>query len=148
VSDQSPSIDFSSRPPGAAAFVEFHARHKLLLMAHAPHLVRTAGRLVAQAGRADLEGLWSNYVTAVMPALAQPPTRGGHVNVLQHAAGYFRAMASAEDRRALRAAIEAFAAGSGPLDEPIRLLRLLAERHAVTYIARQVYLQRTWRHDG
>jgi len=69
--------------------VRFHAQEKLLLLAHQPEAYRELGRLVAAAKRGPREELARGYCELYMKALARPATRGRHVSVLQHMAGYF-----------------------------------------------------------
>jgi uncharacterized protein YbgA (DUF1722 family) len=74
-----------------------------------------------------------------MAGLAVPATRGRHVNVLQHAAGYFKAAPEA-DRRELEEAIRDYRRGHVPLVVPLTLLRSAARRHGAAYLLGQAYL--------
>jgi uncharacterized protein YbbK (DUF523 family) len=58
----------------AARLVDFHAAHKLTLMSHGPERLRALGRLVAQAGGADLETLAHDYIRGFMEALKHRAT--------------------------------------------------------------------------
>jgi uncharacterized protein YbgA (DUF1722 family) len=129
------------RPATPHELVRFHARHKLLLMAHAPASVSALGRLVATAGAGDLARIWSEYELGFRSTLSMPPSRGGHVNALLHAVGYFRGVADAAQRRNLARAIELYAAGASSLSAPARLIRQLAAEHGIGYLLEQVYLQ-------
>lgn len=129
------------RPATPHELVRFHARHKLLLMAHAPASVSALGRLVATAGAGDLARVWSEYDAGFRSTLSTPPTRGGHVNALLHAVGYFRGVADAAQRQTLARAIESYAAGASSLSAPARLIRQLAAEHGIGYLLDQVYLQ-------
>ena len=125
-----------------ASLVDFHTRHKLLLMAHSPNTLRVLGRLVASAGAVrsnDFERLACEYGALFRQALAQTATRGGHVNALQHMAGYLRRLASPREYLELTRAIEDFACGRSPLAHPVALVRRLAAAHAVGYLLNQVY---------
>jgi len=124
-----------------AAMVEFHAVHKLLLMAHDPQAYRQLGRMVARAGSETLDTLAAEYFPALMGALSTPASIGRHVNVLQHIAGYFRADLDADDRVELTELIEAYRAGLVPLVVPITLINHYLRRHPQPYVQRQVYLE-------
>jgi len=120
--------------------VATHGRLKLLLMAHAPALAKELGRLVAAAvalPRAEVAG---RYRAGVRAALASAPSRGRHVNALEHAAGYLRGRAGDEERRQLRARIDAFGAGEVSLAEPLALVRQGAARHQIAWLQQQIYL--------
>jgi len=121
--------------------VRFHARHKLLLMAHAPAAVSALGQLVARAGSSDLLSLWDEYVGLFQSTLASPPSRGGHVNALSHAVGYFRGVVDDEVRYRIVESIELYASGETTVSAPIRLIREHATSHGITYLCEQVYLQ-------
>src|SRR5512139_2521999 len=50
----------------AAMLIDFHTRHKLLLLSHSPELYREMGKLVAQAGRLPLAELLTGYQELLM----------------------------------------------------------------------------------
>lgn len=131
--------------PDAARLVLFHTRHKLLLMAHSPPGLRALGQLVA-AGDANLQSRHDAYLDGLAALLGKPASTGGHVNALQHAAGYLKSLVSAEERHELANAIDAFARGSLPLSEPLRLIRRHVRAHQVHYLRDQVYLD--WDAEG
>jgi uncharacterized protein YbgA (DUF1722 family) len=143
--------------------VAFHTAHKLLLLAHSPDGYRRLGRLVAGAAvpetgartvsgkgtrsnpparkpRADRRALRSAYEAGFMGALAVLATRGRHVNVLQHMAGYVRDALDAASREELQQTIADYRAGLIPLIVPITLLRHHINHVGVSYLAGQVYL--------
>lgn len=128
-------------PASVHELIRFHARHKLLLMAHAPAIVSALGRLVAGAGpRGDLGRVWDEYVATFQATLAKPASRGGHVNALLHAVGYFCGILDDATRHEVVHAIELFAAGASSLASPIRLIRMHADRLGIAYLTDQVYL--------
>jgi uncharacterized protein YbgA (DUF1722 family)/uncharacterized protein YbbK (DUF523 family) len=130
----------SAGPVRAGSLMAFHARHKLLLLAHAPAAYARLGRLVASAKGRVSRALLEEYAAGFMAALAVPATRGRHVNVLQHMAGYFEA-ADTDSRRELAETIADYGRGLVPLVVPLTLVAHHARRHAVGYLLDQVYLQ-------
>lgn len=122
-----------------AALIDFHARHKLLAMAHSPALAKEMGRLVAQA--AQLPDAAARYEALLLEALARPATVARHVNVLQHMAGYFRRQTSQDERQELAEVIEAYRQGLTPLIVPLTLVNHHVRRHGIDYLARQAYLR-------
>ena len=132
--------ELRAAPVRAGDLMRFHARHKLQLLAHAPAAYARLGRLVAGAkGRVSTARL-DTYAAGFMEALAVPATRGRHVNVLQHMAGYFDE-ADAGSRRELAATIADYGRGLVPLVVPLTLVAHHARRHEVQYLLDQVYLQ-------
>ena len=75
-----------------------------------------------------------------MDALAVLATRGRHVNVLQHMAGYVHDGLDAASRDELRQAIADYRGGLVPLIVPITLIRHHVRRLDMRYLAGQVYL--------
>ena len=125
----------------AGHLVAFHAAHKLLLLAHSPDAYRRLGQLVARASSANRRGLRASYETAFMDALARLATRGRHVNVLQHMAGYLHDGLDLLSREELQQTIADYRAGFVPLVVPITLVRHHVRHLGVAYLAGQVYLE-------
>ncbi|MDZ7811537.1 MAG: DUF523 and DUF1722 domain-containing protein [Arhodomonas sp.] len=130
----------------AEALVDFHTRHKLILMAHGPEQMRALGRLVARAGSEPVEELAEEYGQAFMEALRYRATRRRHTNVMQHIMGYLKTVLDAGDKAELVALIEDYRQGRVPLIVPVTLLRHHFRRHPEPYIDRQLYL--TWQPAG
>jgi uncharacterized protein YbgA (DUF1722 family)/uncharacterized protein YbbK (DUF523 family) len=119
---------------------EFHARHKYLLMAHAPEDCRRLGRWVAGVQDAELPGLADDYLTGLMTALKQGGDRMRHFNVLQHILGHLKRFLSAAERDEMKTTLEAYRNGEIPLAVPIMCLRRQLRRCPHEYIGRQWYL--------
>jgi uncharacterized protein YbgA (DUF1722 family) len=124
----------------AGEVMRFHARHKLLLLAHAPAAYAQLGRLVASLKGRVARATLDDYAAGFMEALATPATRGRHVNVLQHMAGYFDDV-DADSRRELATTIADYGRGLVPLGVPLTLIAHHAGRCDVRYLLDQVYLQ-------
>ena len=120
--------------------VEFHAAHKLVLMAHGPVHYRALGQLVAAAGSRPLGALTAEYIAGFMAALRHPATRKRHTNVLMHLMGYLKRVLDGEDKAELLEIFERYRTGELPLIVPITLLRHHFRRHPHPYVAGQVYL--------
>jgi uncharacterized protein YbbK (DUF523 family)/uncharacterized protein YbgA (DUF1722 family) len=126
----------------AAALVQAHADHKLLLMAHSPDRQRQLGRLVSQLRARPLPGLVDDYTAGAMAALGETASAGRHVNVLHHILGYLRPRLSEADRRELLQLIAEFASGLLRLEAPVALLAHHVRRlNPSGWLARQVYFQ-------
>ncbi|MDX1642743.1 MAG: DUF523 and DUF1722 domain-containing protein [Thermoanaerobaculia bacterium] len=127
--------------PTPAGLIDFHTRHKLTLMAHAPAGQRELGRLVADAGRRSLDALLPEYGAVLMQTLRKVARRPGHTNVLHHVMGFFKEHLDAADKQELLEVIETYRVGQVPLIVPITLLRHHLRRHPVhDWLPRQVYL--------
>ena len=127
-------------PPRAGEFVQFHTRHKLLLLAHSPAGYARLGRMVAGLKGRVSQTAAGQYAAAFMTALAAMATPGRHANVLRHMAGYLQRLIDEESRRELAAAIADYQAGLVPLIVPITLVLHHARAQHVQYLLDQVYL--------
>lgn len=126
--------------PTLAALMAFHARHKYLLMAHAPAAVESLGRELAQAPRKAAAQAARAYEQGLMAALARLPTPHRHANVLQHMLGYFKSTLSDWEKRELLDVIGDMKRQLIPLIAPVTLIAHYARKYDVTYLADQVYL--------
>lgn len=131
------------RSPGLRVrdLVRFHTRHKLLLLAYSPAIYRELGRMVAGARAGSVERLADDYRARFEGALTMTPSRGRHVNVLQHIAGHFREVLKGDQRRQLVTAISNYQNGLATLAVPTGLLAHFAGSHRVRYVCDQSYLQ-------
>ena len=124
----------------ASELVDFHSDHKYLILAHDQEAYRQLGRLVADAGKSDLERLAADYVALLMQTLKRPATTRQHVNVLQHLLGYLKKHLDTLDREELLETIEQYRQGLLPLIVPITLIRHHFRRNPDPYVLRQYYL--------
>jgi uncharacterized protein YbgA (DUF1722 family)/uncharacterized protein YbbK (DUF523 family) len=123
-----------------AALVEFHTRHKLLLLSHSPELYREMGALVARAGTCPSTGLGDAYQTLLMKAMRLHATVRKHVNVLQHLLGYFKRQLSADEKQEVLELIGHYRSGHVPLIVPVTLVNHYVRKYREPYLARQLYL--------
>ena len=123
-----------------ADLVRFHAAAKLLVLAHSTERYRQLGRLVATAKGRPRAAVEEEYRRGLLEALAVVPSRGKHVNVLEHIAGYLRERSSSDERAELRETIDAYRNEDVPLAVPLTLLRHHVRRHRIEYLEAQLYL--------
>ena len=126
--------------PSMGRLVDFHTRHKLLLMAHSPAHYKALGRLVA-AGRQEAPGaLFDHYEQGLLEALALKPSVKKHVNVLQHMLGYFKKELPADEKQEMLTLIERYRQELVPLVVPVTLMNHFVRKYDQAYLAGQVYL--------
>ena len=124
-----------------SALLEFHARHKFLLLAHDERRYRVLGPLLASAADGDLRARAAEYYRELSQALAHPGTPGSHANALTHILGFLKHELDAGEKSKILAAIEHFRAGRLARAVPLDLLRRALRRHPDPYLAAQYYLQ-------
>lgn len=119
------------------ALVEFHARHKLLLMAHSQPKLKLLGNLVAGArGRVD-DVLAADYRDLFAQALARPARTGPVINVLMHAQGYFSDRLTAGEKRHFAGILGAYRSNRVALSAALVLLGSWIARFEQSYLASQ-----------
>ncbi|PLX90827.1 MAG: DUF1722 domain-containing protein [Desulfuromonas sp.] len=132
--------DLQSRGLDAAGLVDFHARHKLLLLSHSTELYREMGKLVAQAGKLPMEQLENNYQSLLMKAMQLRSSVPKQINVLQHLLGYFKKQLNADEKQEALELIEHYRKGSVPLIVPITLINHYVRKYQQPYLNQQHYL--------
>jgi uncharacterized protein YbgA (DUF1722 family)/uncharacterized protein YbbK (DUF523 family) len=124
--------------PGA--LVQFHTRHKLLLLAHSPEHYRAMGKIVAEAGRVPMGELKTSYFRLLDKGLRLKSTVRKNRNVLQHLLGYFKNQLTPDEKQELLEIIDRYAQGLYPLIVPVTLLNHFVRKYRQEYLQEQVYL--------
>ncbi|HEY7560132.1 MAG TPA: DUF523 and DUF1722 domain-containing protein [Candidatus Binatia bacterium] len=132
--------DATSAPKSIRALVDFHTRHKFLLLAHSDGHYRHLGRIVAAAKQKPLSHAYDEYGRIFMDGLAIHATAKKHANVLDHMMGYFTRELSSEERKELLELIRDFRHQLVPLVVPVTLIRHYVTKYTVSYLLNQVYL--------
>lgn len=120
--------------------VDFHTRHKLLLLAHSTELYRQMGKLVAATEAMEDRELFERYLALLVKALRLRTTLAKQVNVLQHVLGYFKQQLSADEKQEVLGIIDRYRARQIPLIVPITLLNHFVRKYDQGYLKQQLYL--------
>jgi len=120
--------------------VGFHTRHKLLILSHSPKHATAMGRLVAHAKEMSPIELRETYEAQLMEALRLKATVRKHVNVLQHAMGYFRRDLTADEKQELIEVIGDYRRCHVPLIVPVTLLNHYVRKYDQPWLKDQAYL--------
>jgi len=120
--------------------VEFHTKHKLLIMSHSPRHYQEMGRLVARAKQVPLQELFSRYQRLLMEGLKLRATSKKHANVLMHMAGYFKNQLSFSEKAELLEIIELYRKELIPLIVPVTLINHYVAKYDQRYLKDQFYL--------
>jgi uncharacterized protein YbgA (DUF1722 family) len=123
-----------------AGLVDFHTRHKLMLMAHSPAHYRELGRLTAGAAGLGRKELLSRYCGLMLDGMKLLATVKKNTNVLYHAAGYFKKNLSADEKQELSEVIANYHDGLVPLVVPVVMLRHYTRKYREPYLSLQHYL--------
>jgi len=131
---------FLQGEPDLGDLVEFHAAHKLLVMAHSPVLYRELGALVGNGRQLERSQLFQRYEELLMMAMALCATVKKQTNVLMHIMGYFKAGLSHEEKEELLELIRQYHDRALPLIVPVTMLRHYCLKFNDSYLRGQLYL--------
>jgi len=120
--------------------VDFHTRHKLLILSHNPKHYQMMGQLVARAKAISPKELYDQYQSVLMEALQLKTTPKKNANVLQHMMGYFRDQLSPDEKQELLEIIELYRNEYLPLIVPITLIKHYVRKYDESYLKEQDYL--------
>ena len=120
--------------------VDFHTRHKLLILSHSPRHYQEMGKLVARAKELPLKELYERYQTLLMESLGLKTTPKKNANVLMHMVGYFREQLSSDEKQELLEVIENYRQEYIPLIVPVTLTNHYVRKYDQPYLKQQVYL--------
>lgn len=133
-------LEFLQGPQTVGALVDFHTRHKLLIMSHSVEAYRRLGKLVAHAKGRPFPEVVAEYSEKLFTTLQLKATPKKHANVLQHVMGYFKKQLSADEKQECIEIIEAYKTGLVPLIVPVTLLNHYVRKYENEYLAEQVYM--------
>jgi uncharacterized protein YbgA (DUF1722 family)/uncharacterized protein YbbK (DUF523 family) len=122
------------------SLVDFHTRHKLLIMAHSPKHYTNLGKLVAGAKAVPGGELHRQYQSLLMDGLRLRATAKKNANVLQHLMGYFKKQLSPGEKGEMLEVIEHYYQGHFPLIVPITLINHYVRKYEQPYLKIQYYL--------
>ena len=120
--------------------VDFHTRHKLLIMAHSPELYRSMGKLVADGKQIEQTKLFEQYQLQLGQALRLKTTVKKNINVMHHILGYFKNQLSKDEKEETLDLIEQYRNQFVPVIVPLTLLNHFVRKFDQSYLKQQVYL--------
>ena len=127
------------------SLIDFHTRHKFMLLAHCEKTYRALGRLigqVGQVGQSQVQAAAEQYIAMLMSGLQKPTSRGKHTNVLEHFLGYFKRELDVNDKSELCRLIDDYRIGRIPRVVPLTMLKHHLRKKPVSYLNNQYY----WNH--
>jgi uncharacterized protein YbgA (DUF1722 family)/uncharacterized protein YbbK (DUF523 family) len=129
-----------ARGPAVKNLVDFHTRHKLLILSHSPAHSKLMGKLVAESQKRPLPDVYMEYEKRLIEALRLKTTLKKNLNVLQHILGYFKQQLSAEEKQEMLEILERYRREYVPLIVPVTLLNHYVRKFDQPYLKQQVYL--------
>jgi len=132
--------EYEEKDGSIQGLVEFHSRHKYMLMAHSSDSVKVLGQIVAGYNRKNLAAVKNRYLEALMKALDYKVTPKKNRNVMMHIMGYFKKNLSADEKQELLNLIDGYVDGLFPMLSPLTLLRHYTRKYNSEFLLQQYYL--------
>lgn len=129
-----------ARPANMKNLVDFHTRHKLLILAHSPAHAALMGKRVAAGSMMPIQDVYAEYEKLLVEALRLKTTLKKNMNVLQHIMGYFKKQLSADEKQELLDVLDQYRREYVPLIVPITLLNHYVRKYDQPYLKQQAYL--------
>jgi len=121
--------------------IDFHTRHKFLILAHSPQLYSEMGYYVANIKEKPRDHIFSGYFQLLDQAMRIKTSVGKHINVLYHLLGFFKDKLESDEKQEIIEIIEHYRKGNFPLIVPITLINHFVRKYQETYLQNQLYLQ-------
>jgi uncharacterized protein YbgA (DUF1722 family)/uncharacterized protein YbbK (DUF523 family) len=125
----------------ADKLIEFHAQHKLSLMAHHPMSYKELGGLLSDLKNKDIHALANDYFSRLMRGFTYKASRAKNTNVLQHCSGYLKNYLDKSDKEELQNIIQRYYQSEIPLIVPITLLSHYFRKYPNDYMSKQTFLK-------
>ena len=120
--------------------LDFHAKHKLLILAHSPRHYQMMEKIVTGQKSISLPELNRQYQALLLESLQLKTTPKKNTNVLQLMMGYFKEQLSIGEKKELLKIIDHYRLGYIPLVVPVTLISHYVRKYDQPYIGEQVYL--------
>lgn len=120
--------------------VNFHTKHKMLILSHSPQHHRMMGKLVDRAKDIPLKTLYREYQGLLMEALGLKSTPKKNTNVLIRILGHLEKQLSRDEKQELLEIIALYRQGTVPLIVPITLINHYVRKYDHAYLREQYYL--------
>lgn len=127
--------------PAMGELVEFHASHKLLLLAYNQSRFRMAGKIVANHERLPAGEVFHRYGEQLAQILDAPLRIPSVINTLYHALGWVTGHLGPEERQLVINSIEEYRDERLPLAAVTRLLEAHALRAGRQYVRGQLFFR-------
>ncbi|MDO9110290.1 MAG: DUF523 and DUF1722 domain-containing protein [Desulfatirhabdiaceae bacterium] len=120
--------------------VDFHTRHKLLMLSHSPANARLMGKLVADGKNMSIQAVYAQYERLLIETLRMKSTLKKNMNVLEHILGYFKKQLNSDEKQEMLEIFDRYRNEFMPLIVPVTLLNHYVRKFGEPYLKQQVYL--------
>lgn len=132
--------EFREGPVTEAGLVDFHARHKLILLSHSRNICTRMGRLVSGGKGLCVEERLNKYEEFMHLVFKYKATRNKSADMLMHCAGLLKKDLLSSEKAELVDRIDRFRVEKLDLEAPLSFVKDLAERSGTDYLLKQYFL--------
>lgn len=125
--------------PRIKDLVEFHSRHKYILLSYHQSCMRRMGKLVADHTGTDTGVVFNAYYDLLLKALSRPPRILSPVNVFMHGLGYFSKKIGNEEKRFFLNQLDLYREKKVPFSTCNAVLKSWIIRFDERYLASQYF---------
>jgi uncharacterized protein YbgA (DUF1722 family)/uncharacterized protein YbbK (DUF523 family) len=131
-----------ARKKGATKnLIDFHSRHKFLLMAYSQKELKELGRMVASQKEEGIDRSWELYSDHLSKAMSKGARYTSHINVLSHCFGYISGRLGEDERGFYLDLLDSYRDDRVPLSTCKEVLRSMIIRFDVEYLKDQYYFR-------
>lgn len=117
--------------------VEFHTRHKYIIMAYSQKELKATGKIVANHLNKKYPDLYEEYKEHLGMALENPPKHTNNINTLMHIMGYFSDNMSKEEKGYVLDSLDKYRKRKTHLSVPVGILKGYAIKYKQEYMLSQ-----------
>jgi uncharacterized protein YbgA (DUF1722 family)/uncharacterized protein YbbK (DUF523 family) len=122
------------------ALVDFHTKHKFLMLAHSRKHYTALGSLVANSKSLKYEEIKVQYSKLFMEGLTYKSTPKKNTDVLLHMMGFLKKVLTKGEKEDILTTFEDYRKELLPLIVPVTLIRHQVKKHNIEYLKDQIYL--------
>jgi uncharacterized protein YbgA (DUF1722 family)/uncharacterized protein YbbK (DUF523 family) len=121
--------------------IDFHSRHKFLLMAYNQAELKKLGAIAANQDHSNVGEVFGLYRQHLSRALSRMPRYTSNINVLMHALGYFTKGLSAKEKSYFLDTLQRYRDRAIPMSVPTSIMNSWIIRFDQDYLDQQVFFR-------
>ncbi len=130
---------FSALEKKASGLIKFHSSNKLLFLAYNQEKMRKMGKVAAEIKERGLDESFREYGKLLGELFKKNAGYNAHINVIQHAAGYFSSKIKKEERNYINSLIRDYKEKKAPLSALRAVIHSNIIRFDIEYLRNQTY---------
>ncbi len=121
--------------------IDFHAQNKLLLLAYNQKNMRLMGNILANQKEKGMDSTKEEYKILLLDSFKKNASHNSHINVIQHAMGYFSKKIKREEVSFITNLISEYKNNKIPLSALRMVIRSYIVRFDIEYLKSQSYFE-------